>query len=83
MDTTDFILFFAHSQLPSDIKKSSFSIPSGNYGNLFSAIVSKELGLPIENIISSNNINNPVRDIFNLEFILQCIQKKLYQTQWM
>ena len=56
--------FFAHSQLPSDIKKSSFSIPSGNYGNLFSAIVSKELGLPIKNIISSNNINNPVERYF-------------------
>ena len=56
--------FFADSQLPSHIEKTSFSIPSGNYGNLFSAIVSKELGLPIENIISSNNINNPVERYF-------------------
>ena len=56
--------FFAYIQLPSDIEKSSFSIPSGNYGNLFSAIVSKKLGLPIENIISSNNINNPVERYF-------------------
>lgn len=59
-----FYYFFAYSQLPSDIEKSSFSIPSGNYGNLFSAIVSKKLGLPIENIISSNNINNPVERYF-------------------
>ena len=56
--------FFAYTQLPSDIEKSSFSIPSGNYGNLFSAIVSKKLGLPIENIISSSNINNPVERYF-------------------
>ena len=56
--------FFAYSQLPSDIKKFSFSIPSGNYGNLFSAIVSKKLGLPIKSIISSNNINNPVERYF-------------------
>ena len=56
--------FFAYSQLPSDIEKSSFSIPSGNYGNLFSAIVSKKIGLPIKNIISSNNINNPVERYF-------------------
>ena len=56
--------FFAYSQLPSNIEKSSFSIPSGNYGNLFSAIVSKKIGLPIENIISSNNINNPVERYF-------------------
>ena len=59
-----FYYFFAYSQLPSNIEKSSFSIPSGNYGNLFSAIVSKKLGLPIENIISSNNINNPVERYF-------------------
>ena len=56
--------FFAYSQLPSDLEKFSFSIPSGNYGNLFSSLVSKELGLPIENIISSNNINNPVERYF-------------------
>ena len=56
--------FFAFSQLSSSIEKFSFSIPSGNYGNLFSAIVSKKLGLPIENIISSNNINNPVERYF-------------------
>ena len=56
--------FFAYTQLPSDIEKSSFSIPSGNYGNLFSAIFSKKIGLPIENIISSNNINNPVERYF-------------------
>ena len=56
--------FFAYSQLPSDLEKFSFSIPSGNYGNLFSSLVSKELGLPIQNIISSNNINNPVERYF-------------------
>ena len=56
--------FFAYSKLPSDLEKSSFSIPSGNYGNLFSSLVSKELGLPIQNIISSNNINNPVERYF-------------------
>ena len=56
--------FFAYSQLPSDLEKTSFSIPSGNYGNIFSSLVSKELGLPIQNIISSNNINNPVERYF-------------------
>ena len=51
-------------QLSSNIKKTSFSIPSGNYGNLFSSVISKKLGLPIEHIISSNNINNPVERYF-------------------
>ena len=56
--------FFAFMQLSSNIKKTSFSIPSGNYGNLFSSVISKKLGLPIEHIISSNNINNPVERYF-------------------
>ena len=68
--------FFAYSQLPSDIEKSSFSIPSGNYGNLFSAIVSKKLGLPIENIISSNNINNPVERYFQSGVFTQLHSKE-------
>ena len=37
-----------------------FIAQSGNYGNLFSCLLSRKLGLPIKNIISANNINNPV-----------------------
>ena len=52
--------FFAYRQIEKEHAKVSFSIPSGNYGNLFSCLLSRKLGLPIENIISANNINNPV-----------------------
>ena len=52
--------FFAYRQIEKDHAKVSFSIPSGNYGNLFSCLLSRKLGLPIETIISANNINNPV-----------------------
>ncbi|MFL2996794.1 MAG: threonine synthase [Cytophagales bacterium] len=52
--------FFAYRQIEKGSAKVSFSIPSGNYGNLFSCLLSRKLGLPIKNIISANNINNPV-----------------------
>ena len=52
--------FFAYRQIEKEHAKVSFSIPSGNYGNLFSCLLSRKLGLPIKNIISANNINNPV-----------------------
>lgn len=52
--------FFAYRQIQKGSEKVSFSIPSGNYGNLFSCLLSRKLGLPIKNIISANNINNPV-----------------------
>ena len=52
--------FFAYKQIEKDHLNVSFSIPSGNYGNLFSCLLSRKLGLPIKNIISANNINNPV-----------------------
>ena len=52
--------FFAYRQIEKEHAKVSFSIPSGNYGNLFSCLFSRKLGLPIKNIISANNINNPV-----------------------
>ena len=52
--------FFAYMQTEKQKDDISFSIPSGNYGNLFSCLLSRKLGLPIKNIISANNINNPV-----------------------
>ena len=38
----------------------AFSVPSGNYGNLFAGMISKRMGLPIDKFISSNNSNNVV-----------------------
>ena len=54
--------FFAYMQTEKLKDDVSFSIPSGNYGNLFSCLLSRKLGLPIKNIISANNINNPVEN---------------------
>jgi threonine synthase len=54
--------FFAYQQfkrLGID-KKLTFSVPSGNFGNICAGIVAKRLGLPINHFIASTNINDTV-----------------------
>ena len=57
--------FFAYKQVKNEYEKISFSVPSGNYGNIFSCMVSERLGLPINKFISGNNVNNPVERFLN------------------
>ena len=64
-----FYYFRAWAQLPHERKKSNiqknessffFSVPSGNYGNMTAGLVAREMGLPIRNFVSANNINDVV-----------------------
>ncbi len=50
--------FFAYKELIDSDKNIAVSIPSGNFGNLFSCLVSIGMGLPIKKVIASNNLNN-------------------------
>ncbi len=38
----------------------SFSIPSGNFGNLTAGLIAKSLGLPINSLIAATNVNDIV-----------------------
>ena len=46
-------------------RKVSFSVPSGNFGNVFSAYAAKALGLPIENLVVATNTNDILSRFFN------------------
>ncbi|MGD1889915.1 MAG: threonine synthase [Cyclobacteriaceae bacterium] len=37
-----------------------FSVPSGNFGNLCGGLIAKQMGLPIDHIIASTNVNDVV-----------------------
>jgi threonine synthase len=52
--------FYAYLQLPQQAKGSgvSFSIPTGNFGNIFSGYLAKRMGLPIKQLILATNENN-------------------------
>lgn len=43
----------------------NFSIPTGNFGNLFAAFLAKRMGLPIKHLICASNENKVLTDFFN------------------
>lgn len=67
-----FYFFFAYKQLHKTHKNIVFSVPSGNFGNICAGMMAKQLGLPIEHFIASNNENNVVTEY---------LTSKLYQPK--
>jgi threonine synthase len=62
-----FYFFFAYKQLKNNVSSSAvenltFSIPSGNFGNICAGMMAQKLGLPIQHFIASNNENNVVTE---------------------
>ncbi|MGA9589447.1 MAG: threonine synthase [Salegentibacter sp.] len=55
-----FYYFYAYKQLAETGKKLVFSVPSGNFGNICAGLLAREMGLPIEHFVASNNANNVV-----------------------
>lgn len=55
-----FYFFFAYKQLKKLNTPLVISCPSGNFGNICAGIMAKKLGLPIEHLIASTNVNDTV-----------------------
>ena len=61
-----FYFFFSYRDLkPSTEDKVAYSVPSGNFGNICAGMLAKEMGLPINKFIASNNINDVVNRYLN------------------
>lgn len=56
-----FYYFWSSLQLQQEYpdKKIVYSIPSGNFGNLFGGIIARQMGAPIHKFVASNNNNKP------------------------
>lgn len=50
--------FFAASQLGAPYRKIAFSVPTGNFGDVFAGYVAAQMGLPIERLIVATNVND-------------------------
>lgn len=50
--------FYTALALGAPDKKVSFSVPTGNFGNIFAGYLAKKMGLPIEKIIIATNEND-------------------------
>jgi threonine synthase len=57
--------FWAALALGAPDRKVAFSVPSGNFGNVFSGYAARALGLPIEQLVVATNTNDILSRFFN------------------
>ena len=55
--------FFAYFKIRS--KKINFSVPTGNFGDIYAGYIAKQMGLPIEKLIIATNENDILRRVVN------------------
>lgn len=55
-----FYFLFAYKQVKHLKKDITFSVPSGNFGNICAGIVAGKLGLPVKHFVASTNVNDTV-----------------------
>ncbi len=67
-----FYYFLAYKQLAKKDQKLVFSVPSGNFGNICAGMLAREMGLPIDHFIASNNSN---------DVVTQYLQTKKYEPK--
>ena len=70
------IVYYFWGYLQLDEEKVSFIVPSGNFGNIFSAHVAQKMGLPIEQLYVATNQNDILNRIISSgEMALNSIKK--------
>jgi threonine synthase len=50
--------FYAAFRLGSPMRKIAFSVPTGNFGDIYAGYLAKKMGLPIEKLIIASNSND-------------------------
>lgn len=46
-------------------EKINVTVPTGNFGNIYSAYIAKKMGVPMNKLIVASNQNNVLTDVFN------------------
>ena len=50
--------FYAYFKVAKNNEKINFSVPSGNFGDIYAGFVAKKMGLPINKLVIATNIND-------------------------
>lgn len=50
--------FYAACRVGSPAKKVSFSVPTGNFGDIYAGYLAKQMGLPVDRLIIASNAND-------------------------
>jgi len=59
------IVYYFYSYFKLDKKNISFSVPTGNFGDIFAGYVAKKMGLPIDKLIVATNENDILQRVIN------------------
>ncbi|MDP4155940.1 MAG: threonine synthase [Bacillota bacterium] len=59
--------FYAYFQVEKEtsVKKVNFSVPTGNFGDIFAGYLAKRMGLPVDKLIVATNENNILETFIN------------------
>ena len=60
------IVYYFYSTFKLSRKKINFSVPTGNFGDIFAGYMAKKMGLPIEKLIVATNENDILEKAINL-----------------
>ena len=64
--------FFAAVALGAPHRKVSFTVPTGNFGDIFAGFIAREMGLPIERLVIATNRN---------DILHRCMETATYERQ--
>ena len=74
--------FYAYFKIKEKDKKINFSVPTGNFGDVYAGYVSKKMGLPINRLIVATNQNDILKKAINtgdykIEKVVQTISPSM------
>ena len=59
------IVYYFYTVLKFHNKKLNFSVPTGNFGDIYAGYIAKKMGLPIEKLIVATNENDILKRVIN------------------
>ena len=59
------VVYYFFSYFKIDSKKINYSVPTGNFGDVFSGYVAKKMGLPIQKLIIATNKNDILKRVID------------------
>ena len=57
--------FFSYLKVAKEGEKINFSVPTGNFGDIYAGYIAKKMGLPINKLIIATNSNDILKRVFN------------------
>jgi len=57
--------FFSHFKIAKVNEKINFSVPTGNFGDIYAGYVAKKMGLPINKLVIATNKNDILKRVVN------------------